>query len=167
MYYAFYFLNNFFLCHVRTKRSKPRHEAAVETASDTECDARDDSLMSPKSSSSSERYNSKDMRVNCNNVVSLRHLALAGFRKDQGRGYDEMFRRSTYCEQGLHTVHLDCKWFQNVSWEPERQCNADDAASLSGSVLLGQSKHGYYLGNGPRRAPCRAPLVWLRTRSKS
>jgi hypothetical protein len=45
MYNAFYFLNNFFLCHVTTKRSKPRHEAADETASDTECDAGDDSLM--------------------------------------------------------------------------------------------------------------------------
>ena len=65
------------MCRVRTKRSKTRHEAAFETASDTECEAGDGSLILPKSSSSSERYNAQGMRVNCNNVVSLRHLPLA------------------------------------------------------------------------------------------
>ncbi len=72
MYYAYLFLI-VFLCLVRTKRSKPCHAAAIESASETEGDAGDDSLMSLKSSAT-VRY---CMGVKSNNVISLLHLALA------------------------------------------------------------------------------------------
>ena len=51
-----------------------------DTHSEAEGDVVDASPMSAKGSTgkgSTERYNSKGMRVNSNNVISLRHLALA------------------------------------------------------------------------------------------
>ncbi len=91
------------MSRVRTKRSKPRHAAAVETASYTEGDAGDDSLMSPKSSSSSEKYNSKGMLVYSKNGIFLRHLNLANQVPSKSR--DEGVMK---CFGAAHTLSKAC-----------------------------------------------------------
>ena len=51
------------------------HDVSIETASESEGEAGDDSVMSAKGPC--EKFNSKGIRVNSNNAISLRHLELA------------------------------------------------------------------------------------------
>jgi hypothetical protein len=84
-------LNELFLCGDRTKRTKALDAVTLDTASETEGDTGGDSVMSP-----TERYNSKGIRVNSNNVISLRHLALANQvpTKTRDEGSEKCFSAS-------------------------------------------------------------------------
>ena len=79
------------MCGDRTKRTKAREAKSIDTASDTEGEAGGDSVISP-----TERYNSKGIRVNSNNVISLRHLALANQvpSKTRDEGTEKCFSAS-------------------------------------------------------------------------
>jgi hypothetical protein len=83
-----------------------------DTHSEAEGDVVDASPMSDKGSTgkgSTERYNSKGMRVNSNNAISLRHLALSNqiSTKTRDEGTAKFFDATLIFEQGLFSDILD------------------------------------------------------------
>ncbi len=156
MYYAYFIIINFFLCRFRAKRAKPRDLESIDTASDSEDEAGDDSVLSKGSShkGSSGRYNSKGMLINSNNVISLRHLALANQfpSKTRDEGTEKCFSAALNLSKAytLFTLIVNgCKMPVEKQRDGERRMILH-----SGSVLLEQRKHRFYLGSGSRRAQC-------------
>jgi hypothetical protein len=85
-----------------------------DTDNEAEGDVVDPSPMSDKGSTSkgsTERYNSKGMRVNSNNVISLRHLALANKipAKTRDEGTAKFFDATLNLSKGFSLVSLIIK----------------------------------------------------------